>query len=78
MKANTAALLKSAQQAAPPVSSKSNWSEMFPVIETLIGRGFSAWAACNWLTEQGALPADRRRNLYHSYLGYAKRRDASK
>jgi Tat protein secretion system quality control protein TatD with DNase activity len=68
-------LIELAKTAKPPAvtHSKSKWSTFFPVLDQLRANGFSAWDATRWLVERGAVPAEKRRVCYHSFLGYIKR-----
>lgn len=70
-------LLEKAAAAEAPANTKSrsSWAQFFPVIDRLVrDRKFSAWNATAWLVENKAIPAESRRVVYHSYLGYAKRK----
>ncbi len=70
-------LLKKAADAEAPANTKSrsSWAALFPVIDRLVrDRQFSVWNATAWLVDNAAIPNKSRRVVYHSYLGYAKRR----
>lgn len=75
---NTADLIKAAVDAKPSAATKSRWGHLFPVIDQLRNNGFSSWEATRWLVEQNALPQEKRRTLYHSFLGYDRRRQGKK
>jgi len=66
-------LLDKAEKAQPETVSNSRWAHLFPVIRKLEGNGFSSWRAVGWLVEQAAVPAEKRRTCYHSYLGHKRR-----
>jgi hypothetical protein len=72
-------LAKAAAAEAPPASrSRSSWAQLFAVIDKLVSeRGYSAWKATEWLVAEKAIPEDKRRVCYHSYLGYARRKKAA-
>ena len=76
---NISALLKKAEKAQPPTTSRSSWAPLLPVVQKLIGeRRFTLWAAVVWLVEQGEIDPDEKRNAYHSLFGIIDRQKKAK